>query len=153
MSLLDSWAYKNFIPSDPINIILKNTTVQDITNLLTQSGGWKRPILAGDLYLIDSDMKSKKQDDQLIYTLSLTRRLHMRLWQISSDTVIASVHHEELSIPTHHVLDFETAERFLAGFFSRQGWHVEIDSEDKFNYFGDKGKPYNSGRATIIQRP
>lgn len=140
-------------PSDPINLIFENVSVQDVENELLRIG-WKRTrwLASNQTLPIISAMNKTKQSIQ-IHCGSIFKRYHMRVWDIKS-CLIAGVHMDRLRfIGGHTSADFESIEKDLANIFKQNTtWTVTDDAVDLGNQFGGYNQPANNGKATVIRR-
>ena len=140
---------------DPINLEFRNCDLPTIRQVL-QSDGWDSPLsfagmpIAEDQYLHISNKKAKQDDQVCRPPRRITRRFHVRFWQVQG-RVVASAH-EDIFTPLggHAPLSFEKGEKEVAETFVRaSGWSVEFDGEDLKNFLQ---KPANNGFATVIRR-
>lgn len=161
------WTHKSScMPSDPINIIFRNISLQDIERFLLNKK-WGKSKVAGNQFVPESDTDLKvKQHLQLVLG-SILKRHHVRLWNIKGvrdlaiagnvkavkNLIIASVHKEYLSgIGPHTVADFDLAKtKFAKTCEDNRNWRVNRDVIALNNEFHGYKQPSNNGRATLVE--
>jgi hypothetical protein len=151
------WTHKQWCrPSDPVNIIFENISLDEIEKFLINNG-WERakPLLVWDHFIPDPDpLNKRKQDLQLIKPIrwKILKRVHVRLWE-RDNRVIGGVHIDVLRVTKHYLTDFESVEKYFANICrTNSNWMVQDDAEDLDNRIAGYGQPYNNGKATVIRR-
>lgn len=137
-------------PSDPMNIIVKGITLDELQQYL-DGRGWKIITALGeDQFIPDPDIFAiRKQDLQMGFG-SIDERVHLRLWQFPHE-IIGSVHKDRFSIRGHVAVDFESAEAFFALVCeSNSNWLVKRDEVQMDNRIAGYQEPYNNGKATLV---
>jgi hypothetical protein len=132
--------------SDPVNLIYKKTSSDEVSNFLKQNG-WNDAI--GNNQFLHLPTGQKVNDIQLEEGSFWTTRFHMRLWNMK-DYSIGSAHYETYQLIRHEVHHFEGAEKKVADAFQISAdWQVDYNAEDLNLINFEK---YNNGKVTFISK-
>ena len=157
-----AWTHQEWCrPSDPINVIFKEISLDEIEAFLNRKG-WKRPRgwekrFTPSQVIPQQDQedptKKTEQDLQLTKSLKLrvVKRWHIRLWDFG-DRIVAGVHVDDTKMG-HVPTDFESVEQHFASLCeTNPQWEVLRDRIELGNYFAGHEQPFNNGKATLIRR-
>lgn len=152
-----NWTHKKWCrPSDPINIVFEEITLDEIEKFLL-GRDWKAvgaPLAFSQVIPYPNPLQKREQEKQFIGPgkFCMIRRCHIRLWRIEK-RIIAGVHHDALRVSGHTTTDFESIEKFFAEECANNpDWEILEDYVDMDNRISGYGQPYNNGRATLIRR-
>ena len=151
-----NWTHENWCrPSDPINIIFENISLDEIGNFLKKRG-WRSKFTLGFDHVVPypNIFQKIKQTRQFIGPglFCILKRCHIRLWKIEGK-ILGAVHYDRLRSAHHEVTDFESVEQYFSDECStNKSWEVLVDEIDLKNSFSSYKQPYNNGKATLIRR-
>lgn len=166
---LPRWTHKKWCrPSDPINIVFRGISIDEVINYL-KSQNWKRmegiESLISSQYIPNPSVLMKKVQDVQLKCGRLYRRYHIRLWDVQEqlnrfdnwngqDKIVAGIHLDSLRMPGVHITpDFETIEDDFASIcLTNPEWNVMRNNLNLDNFFGGYGQASNNGMATIIEK-
>lgn len=149
---ISPWTYDGQVPKDPINLLFLNVDISDVESPLRRDG-WGN-VSGFDHEILDPTSRNwRNQDAQFGLPATLHRRkYHLRLWENIGGNVIGSAHREDSVWKGHKLLDFKSAEKYIANLFEDEGWNVRYDQIELLNRVGGREEYYHNGLATEIER-
>jgi hypothetical protein len=145
--------YGVYTRADPINLAWEGTNMNTIKGKILDEG-WVSVAYPYEHNQYVSDpqydwvLDEGVADDK---TGLLTERYHVRLFDLSTQDIVGNAHRD--SLPLHEVIELETAEDLVAGFFDNDvsNWWVLYDYEELDNEEGTPNQePFCDGEATCI---
>ena len=150
--------YNIYVAEDPINIAWESTDKNTVKSRIL-SKGWDDCVVEYRQYVCDRDYSWLLDTPVADDTWRLSGGNHARIWELSNNDVVASAHHDKITIlpPGHEADKYETAEDLVAGFFDNDlnNWWVLYDNRELDNEVGDHPyttEPCNDGEATCIYK-
>ena len=148
--------YNIYVAEDPINIAWECTDKNTVKSRIF-TNGWTDCVVEYRQYVFDPEYGWFLDDPVADSTWREKGGNHARLWELSNNDVVASAHHDKITIvpPGHEADKYETTEDLVAGFFDNDlnNWWVLYDHRELDNDVGTPNvEPWNDGEATCIYK-